>query len=126
MVRLLDKALDKGQSRASKNGMSEMQQETAEPVLEEGSQMEPKQREPEVAETAIMIADALAETGEMARSQIQHIVWVLGRTQARALLERTREIEAEEGLLVAFRIAAKNAGRRLFPPSLYGGQTQAW
>src|SRR5436305_5649478 len=72
-----------------------------------------KPREPSVNETAMLIADALGETEEGPREQLVHIVWALGRTQARALLERTREIEAGEGLLVP------DGSRRRTPGGVY-------
>src|SRR5207247_6545673 len=64
-----------------------------EPV-EEGTPREPSQ-----LETAKMIANRLGETDHFPRKQIVDLVKVLGRTQARALLERTLEIEANGGML---------------------------
>src|SRR5436305_2820998 len=72
-----------------------------------------KPREPSVHETAMFIADALGETEEGPREQLVHVVWALGRTQARALLERTLEIEAGEGLLVP------DGSRRRTPGGVY-------
>src|SRR5437763_6648260 len=47
-----------------------------------------------------MIAEQLGETGEDQRKQILHIVWVLGRTQARALLQQTLDIETKGGMML--------------------------
>jgi len=71
----------------------------------EESQMEerraPKQkREPSPYETAMQIADQLGETVEGARKQLVRIVMALGRTQARALLSETLQIEENGGMMV--------------------------
>ncbi len=55
-------------------------------------------REPSQGEVAGMIADALSEDLEARRRQIRNIVWALGRTQARALLDETLQIEAQGGM----------------------------
>ena len=60
-----------------------------------------------------MIADELGETEELPRAQIFEMVRALGRTQARALLLRTQEIEAAEGLLVP------DGSRRRTPGGVY-------
>jgi PHAX RNA-binding domain len=56
--------------------------------------------EPSQAETAAMIADALGETAFGPRATITSLVRTLGRTQARALLTKTQEIEEHEGLML--------------------------
>jgi hypothetical protein len=58
-------------------------------------------REPTPTETAQGIAASLQEFEQDAYKQILHIVWALGRTQARALLQKTLDIEANGGMLVA-------------------------
>jgi len=70
-------------------------------------------REPSPLETAASIADQLQETEEGARKQIIHIVWALGRTQARALLQQTQEIEASGGIPVP------NGSRRRTPGGVF-------
>lgn len=57
-------------------------------------------REPSQLETANSIADQLQEHDEAVRRQIQTIVYALGRTQARALLQETLNIEDQGGLML--------------------------
>lgn len=59
-----------------------------------------KQREPSQTETAAIIAGALGETEFAPRANITNIVQALGRTQARALLAKTLEIEANGGMML--------------------------
>lgn len=57
-------------------------------------------REPSIVDTAISIADTLGEQEQAVRRQIQDIVWALGRTQARALLQETLDIEQSGGMML--------------------------
>lgn len=70
-------------------------------------------QEPSQEETANMIADQLGETEETPRTQILSIVRALGRTQARALLQQTLDLEAEGGMTVL------DGSRRRTPGGVY-------
>ena len=63
-------------------------------------QAEAAAREPSQFMTAMLIADQIGETQAGPRAQIVQIVRALGRTQARALLDQTMQIEENGGMLV--------------------------
>jgi hypothetical protein len=87
-----DKPEERAEEKASLLPVSEeSHQATAGKLAEE---------EPTPRETARLIADRLGETGEAARQEAVQIVWALGRTQARALLERTLQIEEHGGMML--------------------------
>lgn len=74
---------------------------------------EQAEREPSVNETARMIASALGETEQVAQQQIQRIVWALGRTAARKLLEQTLQIEQDGGMML------RDGSRRRTPGGIF-------
>jgi hypothetical protein len=80
------------------------------------------QREPSQAETAAIIADALGETAEAPRRNIVRIVHVLGRTQARALLAKTMEIEANGGIMLPDNSRRRTVGGIFFHLAYTTGQ----
>ena len=59
-----------------------------------------KEQEPSIHEVASMIAQTLGETEHVALQQLQRIVWALGRTQSRQLLEQTIQIEENGGIML--------------------------
>jgi len=74
---------------------------------------EPVEREPSVHETALIIAQALGETEQVALQQVQRIVWALGRTQSRHLLEQTLQIEENGGMML------RDGSRRRTPGGIF-------
>jgi len=70
-------------------------------------------REPSQQETAMMIADQLDETEPGPRMQLVNIVRALGRTQARALLQETLDVEAGGGMMLP------DGSRRRTPGGIY-------
>lgn len=71
------------------------------------------QQELSVHETARMIASALGETEQVAQQQIQRIVWALGRTAARNVLEQTLQIEENGGMML------RDGSRRRTPGGIF-------
>jgi PHAX RNA-binding domain len=92
------------------SGMSEQQASTGSTDLipatqgrtvpQQERQASTGEREPSQYETGLMIADRLGESDEASRQQIGSLVRVLGRTQARALLAETMQMEEQGGSLV--------------------------
>ena len=79
------------------------QQESPPPseAIAEGADRQGKQEhKPTPTLVATMIADRLGETVTGARAQIKRIVQVLGRSQARALLEETLRVEENGGIML--------------------------
>jgi PHAX RNA-binding domain. len=72
-----------------------------------------QEQEPSVHETALMIAQTLGETEQAAHQQIQRIVWALGRTQSRHLLEQTLQIEQNGGIVL------RDGSRRRTPGGVF-------
>jgi hypothetical protein len=90
--------------------MSEKEQQTRDQPGQESAETQTAQqtepvehveqpREPSQVQAGSMIADQLGENEEFPRQQIITMVQALGRMQARALLERALEIEANGGML---------------------------
>ena len=70
-------------------------------AIAEGADRQGKQEhKPTPTLVATMIADRLGETVTGARAQIKRIVQVLGRSQARALLEETLRVEENGGIML--------------------------
>jgi PHAX RNA-binding domain len=80
---------------------------------EEPQAVSTKEREPSINEVASMIAQTLGETEQIARQQLQRIVWALGRTQSRQLFEQTIQIEEHGGLML------QNGSRRRTPGGVF-------
>ena len=59
-----------------------------------------KEQEPSINETASMLAQTLGETEYVALHQLRRIVWALGQTQSRHLLEQTLQIEEHGGIML--------------------------
>ena len=74
---------------------------------------EQAEQETSVHETARMIASALGETEQVAQQQIQRIVWALGRTAARNLLEQTLQVEQNGGMML------RDGSRRRTPGGIF-------
>src|SRR5437660_9046508 len=90
--------------------MSEKEQQTRDQPGQESAETQTAQqtepvehveqpREPSQVQAGSMIADQLGENEEFPRQQTITMVQALGRMQARALLERALEIEANGGML---------------------------
>ncbi len=73
---------------------------TSEATVEGVDRQGKQEQEPTPNMVATMIADRLGETVIGARVQIKRIVQVLGRSQARALLEETLRVEENGGIML--------------------------
>jgi hypothetical protein len=91
----------------------------------ESGQGRPMEREPSQYETAMMIADQLGETEEGPRASIFRIVKAVGRTQARAFLTHTQEIEAQGGMLLPDGSRRRTPGGIFFHLAYTTGITKA-
>jgi hypothetical protein len=73
-----------------------------------------QQTEPSVHEVASIIAQALGETESAAQEQLQRIVWALGQTAAREILEQTLQIEQNGGMMLRNGSRRRTAGGVFF------------
>ena len=73
---------------------------TSEATAEGADRQDKQEHRPTPNMVATMIADRLGETVTGARAQIKRIVQILGRSQARALLEETLRVEENGGIMV--------------------------
>src|SRR5437879_13566617 len=85
-------------------------------MIEQDSRQQPveEQREPSQFEVASMIADQLGETEFRPKACIVQIVRALGRSQSKALLAKTLEIEASGGMMLPDNSRRRTAGGTFF------------
>jgi hypothetical protein len=90
--------------------------------IKEHLEAEQAEQEPSVHETARIIATTLGETEQVAQQQIQRIVWALGRTVARRLLEQTLQIEENGGIMLRDKSRRRTPGGIFFHLAYTTGQ----
>src|SRR5437588_3573899 len=86
--------------------------------------MQIQEQEPSVHKTALMIAQTLGETEQAAHQQIQRIVWALGGTQSRHLLEQTLQIEQNGGIMLRDGSRSRTPGGVFFHLAFTTGQPE--
>lgn len=84
-----------------------------------------KVKEPSQFEVSAMIADTLGETETGPRKTIMYIVRSLGRTQAKALHQKTLDIEANGGLMLPDNSRRRTPGGVFFYLAYSTGKTKS-
>ena len=91
---------------------------------EESQAVSIKEQEPSIHEVASVIAQTLGETEHVALHQLQRIVWALGQTQSRHLLEQTLQIEEHGGIFLQDGSRRRTPGGVFFHLAYTAGQPQ--